>query len=199
MTMSVSARNPKTNRRGETTDEAHARIAEEHPATTTGEWAKTCSLDKVLRLVGDLCGVPTEVAGDSARTGTRFLAGAGVDPRDTMVDLFGDVGRRMAQIYDGVDPEWSTLEFQLAFRFLAGDRSLTQLARRTGLNRYRVHRLLNGVYPPTTEEMSMIALSFKRNPRYFKEYRSAMIAKVVHDAMDDNPDHSSVIARQMSR
>ena len=92
----------------------------------------------------------------------------------------------------------TTQPFAVAFRYLAGGRSRTALARRTGIARTHVHRLITGQYPPSMEDMERIAKAFDRRPTYFLEYRVGLISKQVSDYLTANPEASIPLAKQLA-
>lgn len=115
---------------------------------------------------------------------------------------FEDGTRRLREM-QGEDI--TTLPFREAFVLLAGRRSRSHVASLTGIKRTRVHRLLTGIrgggqlaeVEPTGAEMEAIAGAFGRRPLYFREYRAAVIAALVHETMLNNPEASAGIARRL--
>lgn len=112
----------------------------------------------------------------------------------TVDGLDADQGRRLLDQLRGQD--FTTLPFAEAFRCLAGDRGLTNLARRTGLSRSNLSRLLNGK-PPKPEEMEAVAAAFGKRAIYFAEYRETAILRWAAERLAADPDRSAVLAHQL--
>lgn len=91
---------------------------------------------------------------------------------------------------DPLERPYTLQPFREAFALLAGVRSLTQLARRTGLSRSHVHRLLRGEMMPTREVMEQIAVGFGKEPSYFVEYRIAVIVSAIVNGLVSFPEKS---------
>lgn len=84
--------------------------------------------------------------------------------------------------------DYSTLPFTEAFTVLAGGRSLTSLARKTGLSRSQVHRLLRGGSIPDSYEMEEIAKAFGKPAGYFREYRLGLVVAALTERLEDHPE-----------
>jgi transcriptional regulator with XRE-family HTH domain len=100
----------------------------------------------------------------------------------------------------GRDPllrPYTLMPFQEAFTMLAGDRSLTAVARKCGLPRSQVHRLLRGEIQPTKEMMVKIAEGFGKAPSYFIEFRIGMIASAMIRRLSDSPERSVKVWEQL--
>jgi AraC-like DNA-binding protein len=80
-----------------------------------------------------------------------------------------------------VHEDFSMLTFTESFAVLVGDLSLTAVARKTGLSRAKVHRLLRGTESPSPYEMEQIAHGFKKAPGYFADYRIALILNAMQE------------------
>lgn len=109
-------------------------------------------------------------------------------------DLDLDDGRQLLAELRGQD--YSVERFDVAFRALAGRRSLATLARMTGLGKTNISRLLNNRKAPKPAEMEAIAAAFRKRPVYFAEYRAAAFASLIQQHLADNPDRSAVITHQ---
>lgn len=89
---------------------------------------------------------------------------------------------------------YSEYPFTQSFRLLTTDRStgkqhsLTMIARKTGISRSRVHRLINGQEIPDLRDMEMIAAGYKRKPSFFTEYRTAVIIGYLAERLEVDPD-----------
>lgn len=170
-------RTERRNKHGETWDEARDRIARETPSHDMDRWANGLNEDQLAKIIKDVL-----------RAGHAH-ASKGWRPQPDENDI--------SILRDMIELEYTTLPFVEAFRILAGERSLNHLSSRTGIDRYRIHRLITGRYEPTGGELETIARTFKKDPRYFCEYRSTLIAAAVMRAMDSNPDQSAAIARRI--
>lgn len=94
--------------------------------------------------------------------------------------------------------DYSTLPFDRSFRLLAGKASLTSLARKTGISRSRVHRLLTGVDEATVDDMQSIANAFGKDVAWFGEYRSMFITASLYDRLLSSPETNIGIYRKLS-
>lgn len=92
--------------------------------------------------------------------------------------------------------DFTILAFPEAFRILAGDRSRSHLARKTGLERTKVHRLLAG-QEPTADEIEAVAAAFGKHPSYFAEWRVAFVAAVVAERLQGAPESSIGLYRRI--
>ena len=106
-----------------------------------------------------------------------------------------DEGRRLLAELRGQD--FTVSAFPVAFRILAGDRSLENLARRTNMSRSNLCRLLNGTKTPRVDEIVTIAEAFNKRPTFFAEYRTMVISAIVAERLAADPDRSAVIAHQI--
>jgi transcriptional regulator with XRE-family HTH domain len=91
---------------------------------------------------------------------------------------------------DPLERPYTLQPFREAFTLLVGDRSLTQVARRTGLSRSHVHRFLRGEMVPTREAMEQIAVGFGKEASYFVEYRIAIIVSAIVNGLVSFPEKS---------
>jgi hypothetical protein len=97
----------------------------------------------------------------------------------------GDAEVKLAKI--GAE-DFSENEFHTAFKILVGDRSLMNIANKTGLNKSYVQRLLNQTTQPSLEAMETIATAFGRQPSYFLEYRVAHILAMMESFLMSSPE-----------
>lgn len=104
-----------------------------------------------------------------------------------------DEGRRLLHDIQGQD--YTVEPFHVAFRALAGTRSLENLRRQTGLSRANLGRLMNQK-PPRKIEMEIIAESFGKRASYFAEYRALMFAELVRQHLANDPDRSAALAHR---
>lgn len=187
------------NRRGEPWDEAHDRIHRESPSTLGGEheiaWPKGIPLLGLMRLVGDIGTVGVTWGGVGSGRGGR----GGHERREHTAEVLAETIQTVFREGVGVglgdyDPrEWTNDPFVEAFACLRGERTLMQLSRRTEITKHRLHRLANGTYPPTLDEMEAIARTFSKAPWYFREYRSTAISGMVFEHMDQHPEFSGAM------
>lgn len=99
--------------------------------------------------------------------------------------------------YSGTD--WTSLPFPEAFRVLSQGRSIRHTARKTGLGRDRVFRLMRGLADPNVEVMEQVAEAFGKNPSYFKEYREAYITAHLLKYLQEQPDLTMTILAKIKQ
>lgn len=101
------------------------------------------------------------------------------------------------------DENYATLPFHEAFRVLARDRSSgrdhsrTEIARKTGLSRSRVHRLLTRAETPSLHDLETIAVAYRKPTAYFCEYRAEFIAQHLTARLQENPEMSQAMYRKI--
>lgn len=95
--------------------------------------------------------------------------------------------RRFRQL---MGDDYSMRPFHEAFSILAGDRSLSSLAAKTGVSRSQVRRLLRGEIEPSATEMELIAKGFSKSPGYFLEYRRGVVLAAIHERLTAVPEAS---------
>lgn len=93
--------------------------------------------------------------------------------------------------------DYSILPFAEAFRILAGERSIRQLARKVDLTKTQVHRLLRNEMEPDAYVMEQVAKAFDKRPSYFLEYRTLVIANALLDRMAYAPESTIGIYRKL--
>lgn len=84
--------------------------------------------------------------------------------------------------------DYTVEPFHVAFSTLAGNRSLSNLAYKTGISRSQVNRLLKGLCEPTGYEMEQVARGFSLPPGYFTEYRLGVVVAAIVDKLKQYPD-----------
>ena len=158
-----------------------ARVETDHPVVKAPEWARLLdNTDVMAAIIRDLIVIDRQ----PPRRGARPLP------------EYGE-GRRLLQALFGED--FSTQPFAETFRALTRGHSRTQIARRTGLSRSRVHRLLtNECSEPALDELAMIATAYNRRPEYFREYRTRLITALVAHHLDEHPERSSLLVQQLA-
>jgi transcriptional regulator with XRE-family HTH domain len=88
--------------------------------------------------------------------------------------------------------------FVAAFReLIAGRYSRTQLARKTGISRTQIQRLLTGELEPTPPEMELVAAAFGKEPTYFLEFRVALASEYVARRLMTDPELSMRVVRHL--
>lgn len=189
------------NRYGETIDEANARIAHDIPSCRDAHsWltdgARRLPESGLWRLIGDL--------GIVGRTVVR--RGHRTPPTSEQIsEVFEELFREGLGVGGGplIEREYTTRSFAEAFKTLVGARTALQMSRRTGIELTRMKRLMGqrsdgkGLQP-TGDEMAAIAATFCKQPWYFREVRSAMVAAMVFAKMNDEPDASARIVRALA-
>lgn len=83
--------------------------------------------------------------------------------------------------------DFTMLPFTEAFHVLIGDRSIRNVAAKTGLDRNAVYRLMKGG-SPTATEMEKVAVAFKKEPGYFVEYRLSYLFGILYRKMETAPE-----------
>lgn len=161
---------------GETWDQTQDRVNREFPATRDTSWVFHIPEERLFLMVGDLIKKPNE----PGRRTHRELPE--IEEARRLLRCFFDKGH-------------TTLPFAEAFAVLAGPMSRRQLCVHVGLPYGNVARLIKGERAPRRLEMEMVASAFGKDPRYFAEYRSMLIAGAVHYLMECDPDRSAVLAQ----
>lgn len=92
--------------------------------------------------------------------------------------------------------DFTNLPFAEAFSLLIGDRSLTSVARKTGLSKTVVHRFMKGERHPSREQIEQVARGFKKHPSYFAEYRTAQLVDLVERRLYELPENAIAYYRQ---
>jgi DNA-binding phage protein len=122
-------------------DKRVALIQERFPSVLTLDWRK--AFDEDLDLFADIMrDVLKADAAEPGRSGPK----PSVDLRDGVT--------RFRQL---VHEDFSMLSFQESLEILMAGMSLTTAARKTGLSRAKLHRLLRGLEAPSPHEMEQIA------------------------------------------
>lgn len=198
--LDVRKASSKFNRRAELWDDAHDRIHREYPSTVRVT-AKSLPMSGLLQLLGDLhtFAINDGTSSDPRATSSKRGARPPATPEqitDTVHSIF------IAGLGVGMGPpierEYTSLPFLEAFYGMIGERTLVQMARRTDIEIKRMQRIASGKYPPTGDEMAAIASTFGKEPWYFREVRSTMIAAAVLAQMDENPHQSARIVKEMA-
>ena len=99
-----------------------------------------------------------------------------------------DVRKAAARLRRMIGDDYTALPFHEAFRVLAGERSMSHLARKTGISRSQVHRLYAGQCDPSASEMEAIAKAFDKPAGYFTEYRLNVMMGAILERLERNPE-----------
>ncbi len=70
----------------------------------------------------------------------------------------------------------------------AGTMGLTTLSRKTGIERSKCGRLLQGKAKPSAEDMEAIAKALGKEPAYFVEWRTAFVVGTMAQRLEDAPE-----------
>lgn len=153
-----------------------ALINEQFPSTEQLDWYAALKDDGVfVRIIEDILRVSLA---DTTRSGPRRPKVEREQAKYALRELFGQ--------------GHTTQPFDRAFGFVIGTNSLTQVARKTGISRSRVHRLLRGESEPDVADMEKIAAAYGRDPSYFVEYRAAVVAMILWERLNSEPELASV-------
>jgi DNA-binding phage protein len=87
-----------------------------------------------------------------------------------------------------LDRDYSSFEFQKAFKVVSNGRSIRSIHAKTGLSKSHVQRLLSGQDNPSIETLEKIARSFDKHPSYFLEYRIYKVLESFNNLMMQNPE-----------
>lgn len=96
----------------------------------------------------------------------------------------------MARFRQMMGEDYSMYPFHEAFQILAGTRSLSALAVKTGISRSQVRRLLRGEVEPSSYEMECVARGFRKSPGYFLEYRRGVVLAAIAHRLTEVPEAS---------
>lgn len=153
------------------------------PTTVQLDWKKLFDADTGLLgdLVNDIIKADQAVPG---RPGKR----AAVEPA---------IAKKRLRVMMGED--YSHDPFPVAFRLLAGDRSIRNIASKVALDRNLVYRLLKGDMEADAYMMETISKAFGRDPSYFVEYRVAWIVGLLAMRLEGAPEASVHFYRKLKR
>lgn len=163
-------------------DERYARVADAYPSAmldlTSADTTRVVEGEEfIARLLRDTLSIDNV----EVRRGQR--------PR-----LDADQGRQLLNDLRGLD--YTVDPFHIALRVLIGPRSLANTARRTGLSKPNLSRLLNRQKTPSRPELEACATGFGKQPFYFAEYRTIAFMELVRDTLAADPDRSAALAHQ---
>lgn len=155
-------------------DRRVAVIQQRFPSALTLEWRR--AFDGDLNLFADI--MRDILKADAAETGRS-------GPKPSVALRHGVT--RLRQL---AHEDFSMLDFTESLAVLTGALSMTAVARRTGLSRAKVHRLLRGIECPSPWEMEQIAKGFKKEPGYFAAYRTAVVLAAMQERLQLVPESS---------
>lgn len=95
--------------------------------------------------------------------------------------------------------DYSYEPFPVAFRSLAGSRSVRHLATKLGLNPQMVWRLKTGKMEPDLRLIEKIAKGFGKEPAYFAEWRIAYVLGALGDQLERSPETSVDLYKKLRR
>lgn len=192
--------NAKRNSEGMPWEIVYERVRRERPSVADCLlWPREMPLMGLMQFIGDL--------GTVSRTwgiGTNSTGNSGARRRQHEPEVIAEGIREI--FYEGcgvgmgprIKEDYTNEPFVDAMRYMVGQRTAEQMARRTGIQEHRIRRLLKGSQRPTGSDMETIARTFSKKPWYFREYRVTMIAAYVIDQLELDPDSAAVIARQIA-
>lgn len=156
------------------------RVKEEYPSIDGLDWEKVFRQDPGLmaNIVHDILEVD---AYEMAIAEGSYSAG-GRRP-DITHDAKSE--QRLRQ-FRGEDH--TTLVFAEAFTLMTGDMRLSTLARKTGISKTQVWRLLRAQVHPSADEMEKIATAFRRHPSYFAEWRMGWVLGILARRLETSPE-----------
>ena len=108
-----------------------------------------------------------------------------------------DYEQGVARLRQYMGQDYSLDGFRDSLKHLANGRSIRSLARKTGLSKNHIHRLMTGEMQPDAYAMRQIADAFGKHPSYFLEWRSMWIACAIVDRVTLNPEASIALYRKM--
>lgn len=95
--------------------------------------------------------------------------------------------------------DYSYDPFIVAFKTLAGSRSVRHLATKLNLSTQITWKLKKGIKAPDLPLMEHIAAAFGKHPSYFVEYRIAEILAALGDQMEMAPEMSVDLYRKLRK
>lgn len=168
-------------------DERRALVLEHFPAAGEQDWPELTGQDPAFeRVLQDILKYDQREQG---RDGPR-------------PNLEWEKGIRSWKQITGQD--YTGLPFPEAVRAVARDtsgrsHSLTTIARKTGISRSRVHRLLTAEETPDLQSIALFAAAYGKKPSFFAEYRSEIIARRLIAILAANPEYSVSVYRKVVR
>ncbi len=156
-------------------------VRKQYPSTAPGTWATAL---RDYELMADVLRTVIQVGNSPGRRGSRPLP---------------DVEVGTEQLRDLLGENYTTQPFANALATLATLKGthLTDLARRSGISRSKVHRLMTGAIEPSGEDMERLAAVFKKSPVFWAEYRTAFVCAHFAEFLSASPEASVGIVRRL--
>lgn len=107
-----------------------------------------------------------------------------------------DYKQGVARLRQYLGQDYAMDEFPVALKGLANGRSIRSVARKTGLSKNHIHRLLTGELAADAYAMSEIAAAFDKHPSFFLEWRAMWIANALVHHVVDHPEASIALYRR---
>lgn len=161
-------------------DRRAAMILEQFNSVEKLRWRKAfeTDIDLFARLVKDILKL------DQAQPGRP-------GPRPAL-----DYEQGVARLRQYMGQDYAMDEFPVALKALANGRSIRSLARKTGLSKNHIHRLLTGDIEPDAFAMTEIARAFDKHPSFFLEWRAMWVANAIVNRMVSQPESSVALYRR---
>jgi transcriptional regulator with XRE-family HTH domain len=151
-------------------DKRYEKIKSMYPSIDGVDWSNAIEHDEVfIKMLGDVL------------KSERKVSTPGKRPSLTKTDGL----ERLNKI---LDRDYSSAEFDKAFKILASGRSVRSLNAKTGLSKSHIQRLLTGQDSPSIEVIEKIATAFNKHPSYFLEYRIYIVLDGFNSLMIKNPE-----------
>jgi transcriptional regulator with XRE-family HTH domain len=151
-------------------DKRYEKIKSIYPNIDVINWANIVEHDDIfVKMLGDVLKSERKVSTPGKRPG--LSRSDGLEKLDKILDR-----------------DYSVMEFEKAFKALAGNRSVRSLNIKTGLSKSHIQRLLTGQDSPSVEAIEKIAYSFNKNPSYFLEYRIYTVLSAFNYLLIKNPE-----------
>lgn len=162
-------------------DKRAAMITSQFSSVENLKWRKAfeSDIDLFARLVKDILKL------DQAQPGRP-------GPRPAL-----DYEQGVARLRQYMGQDYSLDVFPRTLKDLANGSSIRAIARKTGLSKNHVHRLMTGDLEPDAYAMSCVADAYGKHPSYFVEYRALWVANAIVNRLADNPESSIALYRKL--
>lgn len=107
-----------------------------------------------------------------------------------------DYKEGVARLKQYMGQDYALDPFPESLKNLANGRSIRAVARKSGLSKNHIHRLLTGELEPDAYAMSRIAEAFGKHPSYFPEWRDFWITNALVHRLRDHPESSIALYRR---
>lgn len=108
-----------------------------------------------------------------------------------------DYEQGVARLRQYMGQDYSMEPFEASLKNLANGRSIRALARKTGLSKNHIHRLLTGEIEADAYAMREIARAFDKHPSFFAEWRAMWVANAIVERLMNQPESSIVLYRKL--